>query len=357
MRIEFEGHDLGGTAPALVQGAPELARRPGPLPGGGWGPHAPPRSLLPLRRGRRGSGRRPARGGRRTTPARSPPSRRPRRRRGGQSSAVRPGSSSWGWRARVPVSSSRQRRDAEFALDAWMFPVGDEVCSRIPQPFFISSEWFQYPANIIKMKKCYLPGRERKMIAIRRTEAVARRKHMPAEARVWVQRMGGSFPTEVVRRSCLEDTGTELDLQQRDGEERSGYFRQHVCLLKKSLCLKTGVDVHPEDSTVPQSHLIQGHPLKPCGSSHGTPCFQIHNAVWVICEAMLPPRGTELYNVHRSVTCLKHLHFTELQKDFDRWDSLIEGEDDNLIPGTNIDTINQYVSLQNSTRIEKYNLD
>ncbi|XP_073080563.1 platelet-activating factor acetylhydrolase [Manis javanica] len=109
-----------------------------------------------------------------------------------------------------------------------MFPVGDEVCSRIPQPFFISSEWFQYPANIIKMKKCYLPGRERKMIAIRRTEAVARRKHMPAEARVWVQRMGGSFPTEVVRRSCLEDTGTELDLQQRDGEERSGYFRGSV---------------------------------------------------------------------------------------------------------------------------------
>ncbi|KAI5941180.1 Platelet-activating factor acetylhydrolase [Manis javanica] len=125
-------------------------------------------------------------------------------------------------------SNSRQRRDAEFALDAWMFPVGDEVCSRIPQPFFISSEWFQYPANIIKMKKCYLPGRERKMIAIRRTEAVARRKHMPAEARVWVQRMGGSFPTEVVRRSCLEDTGTELDLQQRDGEERSGYFRGSV---------------------------------------------------------------------------------------------------------------------------------
>ncbi|KAK2507553.1 hypothetical protein MC885_001658 [Smutsia gigantea] len=50
----------------------------------------------------------------------------------------------------------------------------------------------------------------------------------------------------------------------------------------------------------------------------------------------------------------KHL---ELQKDFDRWDSLIEGEDDNLIPGTNIDTVSQYVSLQNSTGMEKYNLD
>lgn len=54
---------------------------------------------------------------------------------------------------------------------------------------------------------------------------MARREHMPAEARVWVQRMGGSFPTEVVRRGCLEDMGAELDLEERDGEERSGYFR------------------------------------------------------------------------------------------------------------------------------------
>lgn len=61
--------------------------------------------------------------------------------------------------------------------------------------------------------------------SFRRTEAVARRKHMPAEARVWVQRMGGSFPTEVVRRGCLEDMGAELDLEEIDGEERSGYFR------------------------------------------------------------------------------------------------------------------------------------
>lgn len=31
----------------------------------------------------------------------------------------------------------------------------------------------------------------------------------------------------------------------------------------------------------------------------------------------------------------KHL---ELQKDFDQWNDLIEGKDENLIPGTNIDT-------------------
>ncbi|MXQ85359.1 hypothetical protein E5288_WYG011395 [Bos mutus] len=55
-----------------------------------------------------------------------------------------------------------------IALDAWMFPVGDEVYSRIPQPlFFINSERFQYPSNIIRMKKCFLPDRERKMITIR----------------------------------------------------------------------------------------------------------------------------------------------------------------------------------------------
>ena len=55
-----------------------------------------------------------------------------------------------------------------IALDAWMFPVADEVYSRIPQPlFFINSERFQYPSNIIRMKKCFLPDRERKMITIR----------------------------------------------------------------------------------------------------------------------------------------------------------------------------------------------
>ena len=55
-----------------------------------------------------------------------------------------------------------------IALDAWMLPMGDEVFSRIPQPlFFINSERFQYPSNIIRMKKCFLPDRERKMITIK----------------------------------------------------------------------------------------------------------------------------------------------------------------------------------------------
>ncbi|XP_077018101.1 platelet-activating factor acetylhydrolase isoform X3 [Tamandua tetradactyla] len=44
----------------------------------------------------------------------------------------------------------------------------------------------------------------------------------------------------------------------------------------------------------------------------------------------------------------KHLG---LQKDFDQWDYLIEGEDKNLIPGINTDTTNR--TLQNSTGIRK----
>ncbi|EPQ04423.1 Platelet-activating factor acetylhydrolase [Myotis brandtii] len=46
----------------------------------------------------------------------------------------------------------------------------------------------------------------------------------------------------------------------------------------------------------------------------------------------------------------KHLG---LQKDFDKWDYLIEGKDDHLIPGTNVDTTNYHGALQNSTSIEK----
>uniref|UniRef100_A0A8C7ENJ0 Platelet-activating factor acetylhydrolase n=1 Tax=Neovison vison TaxID=452646 RepID=A0A8C7ENJ0_NEOVI len=50
----------------------------------------------------------------------------------------------------------------------------------------------------------------------------------------------------------------------------------------------------------------------------------------------------------------KHLG---LQKDFDQWDSLIEGKDANLIPGTNINITSHDVSLQNSTETEQQHLD
>ncbi|KAK2498297.1 hypothetical protein MC885_005821 [Smutsia gigantea] len=171
---------------------------------------------------------------------------------------------SFGGATVIQALSKDQRFRCGIALDAWMFPVGDEVCSRIPQPlFFINSEWFQYPANIIKMKKCYLPGRERKMITIR-----------------------GS-----VHQNFADFTFA------------TGKIIGYIFTLKGEIDSKVAIDLSNKASLA----FLQ-----------------------------------------------KHL---ELQKDFDRWDSLIEGEDDNLIPGTNIDTVSQYVSLQNSTGMEKYNLD
>nr|XP_039323533.1 platelet-activating factor acetylhydrolase isoform X2 [Saimiri boliviensis boliviensis] len=75
---------------------------------------------------------------------------------------------SFGGATVIQTLSEDQRFRCGIALDAWMFPLGEEVYSRIPQPlFFINSEYFQYPANILKMKKCYSPGKERKMITIR----------------------------------------------------------------------------------------------------------------------------------------------------------------------------------------------
>lgn len=55
---------------------------------------------------------------------------------------------------------------------------------------------------------------------------------------------------------------------------------------------------------------------------------------------MMPPSGALLFNALESLMFINILYFTELQKGFDQWDYLIEGEDDNLIPGTNIDTTN-----------------
>ncbi|XP_045399639.1 platelet-activating factor acetylhydrolase [Lemur catta] len=75
---------------------------------------------------------------------------------------------SFGGATVIQALSEDQRFRCGIALDAWMFPVGDEVYSRIPQPlFFINSERFQYVDNIKKMKQCYLPDKERNMITIR----------------------------------------------------------------------------------------------------------------------------------------------------------------------------------------------
>uniref|UniRef100_A0A8C9ADM0 Platelet-activating factor acetylhydrolase n=1 Tax=Prolemur simus TaxID=1328070 RepID=A0A8C9ADM0_PROSS len=75
---------------------------------------------------------------------------------------------SFGGATVIQALSEDQRFRCGIALDAWMFPVGDEVYSRIPQPlFFINSERFQYLDNIKKMEQCYLPDKERNMITIR----------------------------------------------------------------------------------------------------------------------------------------------------------------------------------------------
>lgn len=75
---------------------------------------------------------------------------------------------SFGGATVLQTLSEDQRFRCGIALDAWMFPLRDEVYSRIPQPlFYINSEKFQYPENIGKMQQTYLQGKERKMITIR----------------------------------------------------------------------------------------------------------------------------------------------------------------------------------------------
>lgn len=56
------------------------------------------------------------------------------------------------------------------ALDAWMFPLDDEIFPRVKQPiFFINSEKFQWAGNISRMKKLDSAVIQRKMITIRGT--------------------------------------------------------------------------------------------------------------------------------------------------------------------------------------------
>ncbi|XP_014638130.1 PREDICTED: platelet-activating factor acetylhydrolase isoform X1 [Ceratotherium simum simum] len=167
---------------------------------------------------------------------------------------------SFGGAAVLQALSEDQRFRCGIALDAWMLPLGDEVYSRIPQPlFFINSERFQYPANIIKMKKCYFPDKERKMITIR-----------------------GS-----VHQNFADFTFV------------TGKIVGYLFTLKGDIDSNVAIDLSNKASLA----FLQ-----------------------------------------------KHLG---LQKDFDQWDPLIEGEDDNLIPGTNIDTTNRHIALQNSTGKEK----
>ncbi|XP_013858285.1 platelet-activating factor acetylhydrolase [Austrofundulus limnaeus] len=56
------------------------------------------------------------------------------------------------------------------ALDAWMFPLDDNIFPQVKQPiFFINSEKFQWAGNISRMKKLESAVVQRKMITIRGT--------------------------------------------------------------------------------------------------------------------------------------------------------------------------------------------
>uniref|UniRef100_G3THA4 Platelet-activating factor acetylhydrolase n=3 Tax=Loxodonta africana TaxID=9785 RepID=G3THA4_LOXAF len=165
---------------------------------------------------------------------------------------------SFGGATVIQALSEDQRFRCGIALDAWMLPLGDEVYSRIPQPlFFINSEQFQFPANIIKMKKLYSPDRERKMITIR------------------------------------DSVHQNFD----DFTFATGKIVGYIFRLKGHIDSNVAIDLSNKASLA----FLQ-----------------------------------------------KHLG---LQKDFDQWNSLIEGEDENLIPGTNINITCQHINtLQNSAR-------
>ncbi|XP_003789295.1 platelet-activating factor acetylhydrolase isoform X1 [Otolemur garnettii] len=169
---------------------------------------------------------------------------------------------SFGGATVIQALSEDHRFRCGIALDAWMFPLGDEVYSRIPQPlFFINSEQFQYPANIAKMKKFYSPDKERKMITIK-----------------------GS-----VHQNFADFTFA------------TGKIFGSIFALKGDIDSNVAIDLSNKASLA----FLQ-----------------------------------------------KHLG---LHKDFDQWDCLIEGANANLIPGTNIDTINQHDTLQNATGIQEQN--
>uniref|UniRef100_A0A8C0RDY5 1-alkyl-2-acetylglycerophosphocholine esterase n=1 Tax=Canis lupus familiaris TaxID=9615 RepID=A0A8C0RDY5_CANLF len=171
---------------------------------------------------------------------------------------------SFGGATVLQALSEDQRFRCGIALDAWMLPLDDAIYSRIPQPlFFINSERFQFPENIKKMKKCYSPDKERKMITIR-----------------------GS-----VHQNFADFTFT------------TGKIVGYIFTLKGDI-----------DSNV----------------------------------------AIDLCNKASLAFLQKHLG---LRKDFDQWDSLIEGKDENLMPGTNINITNEHDTLQNSPEAEKSNLD
>ncbi|KAM3861235.1 platelet-activating factor acetylhydrolase [Diretmus argenteus] len=130
-----------------------------------------------------------------------------------------------------------------IALDAWMFPLDDEIYPRVKQPiFFINSEKFQWAGNISRMRKLDSALIQRKMITIRGT-------------------VHQSFP---------------------DFTFLTGNW------IGKLMKLKGEID---------------------------------------------PQLAMDLSNKATLAYLQRHLH---LEKGFNQWDPLIDGMDENLIPGTNV---------------------
>ncbi|MBZ3872773.1 Platelet-activating factor acetylhydrolase [Sciurus carolinensis] len=160
--------------------------------------------------------------------------------------------------------SEDQRFRCGIALDPWMYPVSDDVYSKIPQPlFFINSERFQSPNDIIKMTKFYLPDKERKMITIKGSV-----HHNFADFTF----AAGKIIGHIFKFKGHIDSGVAIDL----------IDKASLAFLQKYL---------------------------------------------------------------------------GLHKDFDQWDPLMEGDDENLIPGPKIHTPTQLDTPQNSMGIEKMNVN
>uniref|UniRef100_A0A4W3HTC3 Platelet-activating factor acetylhydrolase n=1 Tax=Callorhinchus milii TaxID=7868 RepID=A0A4W3HTC3_CALMI len=74
---------------------------------------------------------------------------------------------SFGGATAIETLGKDQRFKCGVALDAWMFPLDDETYRNVQKPIlFINSEKFQWPVNILNMKKLDSNTIQRKMITI-----------------------------------------------------------------------------------------------------------------------------------------------------------------------------------------------
>ncbi|XP_066493964.1 platelet-activating factor acetylhydrolase [Tiliqua scincoides] len=75
---------------------------------------------------------------------------------------------SFGAATAIKTLSNDVRFKCGIALDAWMYPLCDDIYPRVHQPLlFINSEKFQWALNILEIQKLNSMDRERKMITIK----------------------------------------------------------------------------------------------------------------------------------------------------------------------------------------------